>query len=249
MLVWHTAAFTHRGRVRTANEDNVAIEGRILTGDMAAPAMVTIGSDVCVLMIADGMGGHHHGAMASHALLDHLTGGIDRVATPSTCADAIQAANDHLYELMRANPHTAGMGATLVGAVLTSTQLLIFNAGDSRGYLQSGDHLIQLSQDDVPDARIDGSRPRVSHSVTQAIGGSTFHVPIKPHISVEPPLRPGETLLLCSDGLTDMVSDSIIQDVLRKATNIGAAVRSLAAHAFRAGAVDNISLVLAKRAA
>jgi PPM family protein phosphatase len=249
MLLWHVAAFTHRGRVRATNEDGIAIEGRLLLGDMVAPTTMTIASDICVLMIADGMGGHAHGAAASRAVLDRLIAGPERLASPATCADAICSANDHLYELMQAEPSKRGMGATLVGAVLTSTQLLVFNVGDSRGYLQSGDHLIQLSQDDGLDARIGRLRPRVSHVVTQAIGGSTFHVSIEPHISVEPPLGPRETLLLCSDGLTDMVPDSIIQEVLRKAADIGVAARSLAAHAFRAGAADNISLVLAKRAA
>jgi protein phosphatase len=209
MHVWHVAAFTHRGRVRGDNQDGVAIEGRILVGDMPAPTTTTI----------------------------------------LTCADAIRSANDYLYELMHADPSAVGMGTTLVGAALASTQLLIFNVGDSRGYLHSRDCLIQLSGDDVLDARIDRTGSRVCHAVTQAIGGSTFHVPVEPHISLEPPLLPGETLLLCSDGLTDMIPDSIIQDVLRAVTDIGIAARSLAAHAFRAGAADNISLMLAKRAA
>jgi PPM family protein phosphatase len=247
MSVWHTVAFTHCGRVRAANEDGVAIEGRILIGDMAAPTTLTVTKDICVLMIADGMGGHAHGAMASRALLERLIADIERLASPTTCAEAIQAANDHLYELMHADPKAIGMGATLVGATLTSTQLLIFNAGDSRGYLHSRDHLIQLSRDDVPDIRIDRSGRRLSHAVTQAVGGSTFHVPIEPHVSVEPPLLPGETLLLCSDGLTDMVPDQIIQDVIRQATDIESAARSLVAHAFRSGGTDNLSLVLAQR--
>jgi len=246
MLVWHAAAFTHRGRVRAANEDGVAIEDRILTEDMAAPTTLTIANDACVLMIADGMGGHDHGAVASRALLNHLIADVKRLASPATCTDAIRAANDHLYELMRANPRYIGMGATLIGAALTSTQLLIFNAGDSRAYLHSRDHLIQLSQDDVPNIRVDRAGRRLSHAVTQALGGSAFHVPIQPHVSVEPPLLPGETLLLCSDGLTDMVPDQIIRDVLRQATKIEAAARNLAAHAFRNGGADNLSLVLAE---
>jgi protein phosphatase len=216
---------------------------------MPAPTTTTIVKDTCVLMIADGMGGHARGAAASRAVLDHLIADAERLASPLTCADAIRSANDYLYELMHADPSAVGMGTTLVGAALASTQLLIFNVGDSRGYLHSRDCLIQLSGDDVLDARIDRTGSRVCHAVTQAIGGSTFHVPVEPHISLEPPLLPGETLLLCSDGLTDMIPDSIIQDVLRAVTDIGIAARSLAAHAFRAGAADNISLMLAKRAA
>jgi serine/threonine protein phosphatase PrpC len=247
-MVWHTAAFTHRGRVRKENQDGVAVDGRVLVGDMPAPTTTTVVKDTSVLMIADGLGGHARGAAASRAVLDLLVADADRLASPLTCADAIRSANDYLYELMHADPSAVGMGATLVGAALTSTRLLIFNVGDARAYLHSHGHLIQLSHDDVPG---DGMRswPRVCHAVTQAIGGSTFHVSIEPHISVEPPLLPAETLLLCTDGLTDMVSDSIIRDVLRKTTDIGAAARSLAAQAFRAGCTDNITLVLARRGA
>lgn len=246
MLTWDVVAFTHRGRVRAANEDGVAIEGRILVGDMAAPTTIAISKDVCALMIADGMGGHAHGALASRAVLDRLVVHSDRLASQPTCASAIWDAHDHLYELMQTDPAAIGMGATLVGAVLTSTQLLIFNVGDSRAYLHSHDHLVQLSHDDVPDTGVSQAGHRTSHAVTQAIGGSAFHVPIEPHINIDPALMPGETLLLCSDGLTDMVADDRIHDVLSHSVDLMTAARSLAAHTFRAGGRDNLSLVLAR---
>jgi PPM family protein phosphatase len=247
MFVWHAAAFTHRGRVRAANEDGIAINGRVLVGDMLAPGLMTIAKHASVLMIADGMGGHACGAAASRAVLDHLIANGEQLTSMQTCADAIRAANEHLYELMEADPTALGMGSTLVGAALTSAQLLIFNVGDSRAYLHSNDFLIQLSCDDVPHVALDQSASRTSHSITQAIGGSPFHVSIEPHVGLEPPLLPGETLLLCTDGVTDMVPNSIIQDVLSRAPDVGAAARVIAAHAFRAGAVDNLSLVLARR--
>jgi serine/threonine protein phosphatase PrpC len=246
MPAWHTAAFTHRGRIRAANEDGVALDGQILVGDMAAPISMTIAKDSCGLMIADGMGGHTNGTVASRAVLDHLIADTERLASSATCADAIRAANDHLYELMQSDPTAIGMGATLVGAALTSTQLLVFNVGDSRTYLHSHDHLIQLSRDDAPDIGVDEPARRLSHAITQAIGGATFHVSIEPHVSVEPPLLPGETLLLCSDGLTDMMADETINHVLRQNDGLESVARSLVAQAFRAGGNDNISLVLAR---
>ena len=72
MLGWYIAAFTHRGRVRPNNQDGIAIEDRVLVGDMPAPTTTTIVKDTCVLMIADGMGGHARGAAASRAVLDLL---------------------------------------------------------------------------------------------------------------------------------------------------------------------------------
>jgi PPM family protein phosphatase len=246
MPIWHTAAFTHRGRIRAANEDSVALDGQLLVGDIAAPIAMTIAKESCGLMIADGMGGHTHGAVASRAVLDHLIADTERLASPATCADAIRAANDHLHELMQSDPTAIGMGTTLVGAALTSAQLLVFNVGDSRAYLHSHDHLIQLSRDDVPDGGADEPGHRLSHAITQAIGGAAFHVAIELHVSVEPPLLPGETLLLCSDGLTDMMADETIDHALGQNHGLESVARSLVAQAFRAGGNDNISLVLAR---
>ena len=81
---WTIAAFTHRGRVRPDNQDAVAIGNRILTGDMDAPIVTVVLNTCRLLMIADGMGGHTHGAMASRALLDHLITDVDRLAAQTT---------------------------------------------------------------------------------------------------------------------------------------------------------------------
>src|SRR4051812_31768044 len=100
MTVWTIAGFTHHGRVRQGNEDAVAIDHHILTGDMDAPIVMTSPNDCCLLMIADGMGGHAHGALASRAVLDYLVAAIDRLSNSASCAEAIEEANRHLYELM-----------------------------------------------------------------------------------------------------------------------------------------------------
>lgn len=89
---WSIAAFTHRGRVRPQNEDAVAIGTHILTSDMDAPLVMTAPNDRCLLMIADGMGGHAHGAMASRAVLDYLVAAIDRLSNPASCVEVIEEA-------------------------------------------------------------------------------------------------------------------------------------------------------------
>ena len=99
MRTWNIAVFTHRGRVRPANEDAIAVHTRVLTGDMNAPIAITAPGDGCLLMVADGMGGHAQGAMASRAVLDHLVAAADRVSKPGSCAEAIEGANRHLYAL------------------------------------------------------------------------------------------------------------------------------------------------------
>jgi protein phosphatase len=245
MTGWTIAAFTHRGRVRRANEDAISIGTHVLTGDMNSPVVMTAPGDGCLLMVADGMGGHAQGAMASRAVLDYLTAAADRISNPETCAVAIEAANQHLYTLMEQQEAALGMGTTLVGTFLTPTALLTFNIGDSRCYLFSAGRVIQLSHDDVADEGINYSGHRRSHAITQALGGSSFPVTIEPHIKVDAPLRAKEALLLCSDGLTDMVSDQATAKVLDTNDPVQS-LRKLVAMAFAVGARDNISLIVAR---
>lgn len=246
MTRWTIVGFTNRGRVRPHNEDAIAIDNHVLTGDMDAPLAITAPNDCCLMMIADGMGGHAHGAMASRAVLDYLVAAIDRLSNPASCVEAIEEANYHLYELMQEHEEALGMGSTLVGAVLTASQLLTFNIGDSRCYLLSGDQLVQLSQDDAPEGESSHFGPRRTHALTQALGGSSFPMAVEPHISVDPPLSPGETLLLCSDGISDMVPHQAISSILGAAHDPLRAARRLAAKAFSAGGRDNVSLIVAR---
>lgn len=245
MTGWTIAAFTHRGRVRAANEDALSIGPRVLTGDMNTPVVMTAPDDGCLLMVADGMGGHAQGAMASRAVLDHLIAAADRISDPETCAETIEGANQHLYTLMGQQEAALGMGTTLVGAFLTPKALLTFNIGDSRCYLFSAGRLVRLSHDDVADEGISRSGRRRSHAITQALGGSSFPIAVEPHINIDAPLGAKETLLLCSDGLTDMVDDNEIGHVLNAANEPIRSVRDLAGKAFSAGARDNISVIVA----
>jgi protein phosphatase len=247
MIGWTIAGFTNRGRVHPGNEDAIAIDDRILTGDMGAPVVMTSPNDCCLLMIADGMGGHAHGAMASRAVLDYLVAAVDPLSNPAACAEVIEKANQHLYELMHEHPETLGMGTTLEGAVLSTDRMVTFGIGDSRCYLFSAGQLVQLSNDDVPEGENNPFGPRRSHALTQALGGSSFLVRTEPHITVDAPLTPGEVLLLCSDGLTDMVPGHAIAETLRTGREPGRSVRKLVAKAFSAGAHDNVSLIVACR--
>src|SRR5258708_33555915 len=147
---------------------------------------------------------------------------------------------------MHQSEAAVGMGSTLVGAFLTPTALHTFNVGDSRCYLFSAGRLIQLSHDDVADEGNNRSGHRRSHVITQALGGSPFPIAIEPHINIDAPLGPDETLLLCSDGLSDMVNDHSIAHALSAANDPIRAVRDLAGKAFNAGGRDNISLIVAR---
>jgi serine/threonine protein phosphatase PrpC len=235
--------------VRPANEDAIALDTRVLTGDMSSPVVMTTPGDGCLLMVADGMGGHVQGAMASRAVLDYLVAAADRISNPGSCATAIEDANRHLYALMEQHEAPLGMGTTLVRAFLTSTALVTFNVGDSSCYLFSAGRLMQLSEDDIADGEKTRSGHRRSHGITQAPGGSPLHVAIEPHINVDAPLKSEEVLLLCTDGLTDMIADHGIAFAMSANNDPIRAVRNLAGKAFAAGARDNVSLIVARRSA
>jgi protein phosphatase len=161
--------------VRPDNQDAVAIGNRILTGDMDAPTVTVVLNTCRLLMIADGMGGHTHGAMASRALLDHLITDVDRLAAQTT-DEAIREANNYLYGLMQSQRDASGI--YLGRRFLTPLRLLNFNVGDSRAYLFTRGHLVQLSHDDVIDVGANPSGHRTSRAITQALGGSEYPVPI-----------------------------------------------------------------------
>lgn len=246
MTTWEAAAVTHRGNVRTINEDAVAIDGQILSGAQPASTLFSLSSPPHVVMVADGLGGHSHGATASQAALRYLTARLEQLATPRQCADAILAANDHLYDLMRQSPAMTGMGTTLAGAALTSAALLTVNVGDSRVYLHRPQTLFQVSEDDISDIGIGASHARSSHVITQALGGASVRTSISPHLQTGPPLAASETLLVCSDGLTDMVPDAIICAALDRGVALTATADALLNAALRAGGRDNVSVILVR---
>ena len=244
----HAAAVTHPGFVRVRNEDAVAFDGRLLVGEMKAPLAATLTPQRSVLMVADGMGGHVGGDLASRTALKAL------LATSVDCrdvvcwAEAVQQANDALYDLMEEQPSLRALGTTVVGAILSPEALVHFNVGDSRAYHYNGDELVRLSEDDVPLGTI-GSRPgRLNHQITQCLGGQRARTRVAPHIGRIPSLRGGETLLLCSDGLTDMVAEAEIEKALQAAAEPAKCVTDLLEIALAGGGDDNISIIVATAA-
>jgi protein phosphatase len=243
-MSWQAVALTHRGMVRPANEDAIAIDGNIISGERPTAARFDLNLDQHRLMIADGMGGHVNGALASTSALNFLASQpVDQFAESKICAATIRSANDHIYDLMQATPDATGMGTTIVGVALTSNGLLVFNVGDSRSYLHVQGSLIQLSVDDVPSVAIGASHRRTAHAITQALGGANRRTPINPRISEMPSLTRQEIVLLCSDGVTDMVEDSAICNVFDQHSDLYTAVTELNRLAMRGGGRDNISII------
>ena len=230
---------THLGRIRKANEDGCLVgdwrsEGAVVSWRGSLPA------DRRWAVVADGMGGHDAGDVASRTALDTIAEHIGAVSNRSEIQQLLDRANDSVFEAMFDGIGKPAMGTTVVGAVLSGEDAIVFNLGDSRAYLMGRDGLVQLSVDDTLGVA-DGRPGERSHGLTQCLGGTTTRRPIWPHIK-RVPLASADVLLFCSDGLTDMLEDNEIGGVLaRHPTN---PAEELAAAALAAGGRDNVTVVV-----
>src|SRR5438477_176206 len=229
-------AFTHRGRVRPGNEDTIAVGDWLSPPEMAAPREFHHAlSTPLVCAVADGMGGHQAGEVASRYTAEWLAEARERLTDARRATATLQTINAGLYRAMAEDEDLRGMGTTLVGLVLRP-RLIWFNVGDSRLYCYRNGRLAQMSIDDTP------AGPR-SGLLTQTLGGVPlpFASNIEPHVG-EDDLTAPVRFLLCSDGLTDMIEDAQIAECLKLPH--AAAVAQLFDLAMHAGGMDNVSIVL-----
>lgn len=242
------AAFTHTGLVRSRNEDAILVGSWWSQGDLRLPWMteVDLGPPL-VCAVADGLGGHRGGDIASRLAVEILGQYQTELGKGET---AIRAAILTLHQrvLSSAEPSRgySAPGTTLAGLVLQGERGWVFNIGDSRVYRWRDGFLTQLSFDDVPNPEYGASgERRTSHQISQSLG--VYEDPPEPHLR-EIGFTDGDLFLLCSDGLTDMLDlDSLESRLSEEATQDPAvAVASLAEAALSAGGADNLSIILVR---
>ena len=234
-LLAQISAFTHRGRVRAQNEDTIVAGDWVSPPEMDAPRVFRQPlSAPLVCAVADGMGGHSAGEVASRTAAQALAAAARELTSLERVRACLQQIDDGLNRMMAKNAGLAGMGTTIVGLVLADP-LIWFNIGDSRLYRLSDGGLVQMSVDDTPVG------PRTG-LITQSLGGGLLEAPV-PHVG-EIPLTPSARFLLCSDGLTDMLDDDDIAACLMLADTD--AVLELFDLAMRAGGIDNLSIVVGR---
>ncbi|WEJ57477.1 protein phosphatase 2C domain-containing protein [Devosia sp. FJ2-5-3] len=235
--MWRIASATSTGSVRDTNEDRISICGR-RTVEGPAIGLESKAPNQYVL-IADGMGGHAKGEVASHMALTKLEALHRQLLTEDGVAVALRAANRAIYEAAMANGEFLGMGTTIVGVAIEQRRCRWFNVGDSRAYLSRDRNLTQISKDHVPAVLAGGRR---DHSITQSLGGGRFFTEILPSQG-EFEVQEGDRILLCTDGLTDVVGDVEIERILGR-DDPAPTLERLIARCFELGAPDNISLAL-----
>jgi serine/threonine protein phosphatase PrpC len=233
---------TDTGLVRTLNEDSVAW---VTPHD--DDAATNRGS---LALVADGMGGHAAGEVASALAADvvrRLYYGLDG-PIPQVLANAFAAANRAIIEYAQEHPECRGMGTTCTVLAFRDSQAWLAHIGDSRAYLLRDRHLIQLSEDQTLVAKLvsEGTitQQEADHSpmhnvILQALGTTSN---IKPMIGAKGlPLQSGDVLILCSDGVSNMVPDGKIAEVASRLPP-QEACDALIEAALAAGGHDNASL-------
>ncbi len=216
---------TDTGRMRAGNEDSFAL----LT-------------DRRLFLVADGMGGHRAGEVASRLAIETVAEQTDRqsiaaladdpLAVEHFLARAFRAANKAVAAEAARDTTRRGMGTTLLAALILGDHLHTAHLGDSRCYLMTNGQLQQLTTDhnDAPDF------PNV---LTRAVGiGAADDPEYHRH-----PLNPGDRILLCTDGLWNMVGDAAIADMLAAAATPDTACEHLVRAANEAGGRDNITVI------
>lgn len=233
-------ALTDIGKVRKINQD------------AEFSSIEPVGELPNLFLVADGMGGHQAGDFASRYLAEHLPESIEASEQTEPVAilrDGIEKTNDALFRLACQKEELAGMGTTLVAATIQKDTLYVANVGDSRLYVikRSGIHQITRDHSYVEAMVSMGQMSRGSQEyenkkniITRAVGIG-YHV--EPDF-FEIPIEPGDYILLCSDGLTNMVDNSAIYRLVLLPGTLHMKARALAALANQNGGKDNIAVIL-----
>ena len=230
---------TDSGKVRERNEDSVVV----LSNDSGEYLMV----------VADGMGGHKDGEVASSIAITHIATRFKEISSVGNKEDAInwiqgvvKEANALIYKYVSLHPESTGMGTTMVLAVLTPSFLLLGNIGDSSGYVIKNNKLHKITVDHTlvnllvrsGELTEEAAKNHPKKNVLmKALGASTdVEMDI---FNVELGIQ---GILLCSDGLTNMLDDEQIMKVLRENMSIEEQLRKLVFKANNRGGSDNISI-------
>ncbi|MGW4893225.1 PP2C family protein-serine/threonine phosphatase [Kitasatospora sp. NPDC004240] len=243
------SALSHEGLIREHNEDSLTV------GPWTLCATVTTNPQTllfplgppCVVAVADGLGGHPGGEVASALVACRLAADGPSLDGEETVREELRDCNRAVYAAAAGEPELAAMGTTVAGVLLLPERAVVFNVGDSRVYRIGGEGLTRVSVDDSPPP---APGARTTSVVTQTLGGSLGLTYVEPHVN-EAPLAAGDRYLVCSDGLTDPVTEEELHQVLVHSLDEaeradGRAAFELWKAAIEAGGPDNITLALVR---
>ena len=236
-------ALCQKGLVRENNEDALAVGGKILRDDAATVTVELQKKGFFYLLVADGMGGHENGEEASEYTLKTIKELFSqRLMSADTFAEDLNYATRNISFSLNCAAAERGqrlpMGCTLTGLIWFYGHAWLVNAGDSRTYRYCGGLLRQLTTDET-ERGMTGNPDAEKYLLNCIGGGLDGSLAIE---NMDGKLLTDDVILICSDGLTDMLSDDQIEETI---TN-GATADDLYRMACEAGGIDNVSIILAR---
>ncbi len=239
-----TFYYTDPGKVRSHNEDSVAI--------------ISNDKNEYILTVADGMGGHKAGEVASAIATDHIKESFRALETIGTKEQAIdwlrlivKEINDKIFEYAKKNPESKGLGTTLVIAVKTDDYILYGNIGDSSGFVIKNNTLHKVTKDHTYVNMLLKSGQLTEESAKNHPGKNLLTRALGANNPIEIDIFDVDTsvkgLFLCSDGLTNMVTPEQIEKIICSDLPIEEAVVKLIKKANLRGGTDNISVAYLKK--
>jgi len=249
---YHLGSISDTGKMRRNNEDGILVLETISSFESKTRSAI-----LCA--VADGVGGSEKGEVASKLTLET----VGRQVTGSVLSDpnqdradilesAIKGANEMVLRYAKQHPESVDMASTIVTAFIDGNKAIIAHVGDSRAYLVTKENIRRLTKDHsqvqeyVDAGRITTEEAKTypgRNVITRAIGVSSE---LEVDMSRDVAISPGDTLLLCSDGLWDLVSDEEIRDVLNSTIEPQDACKELVAMANERGGKDNISVIVVR---
>ena len=221
---------TDVGNVREQNEDSLIVKPPLY-------------------VVADGMGGHAAGEIASEIAVNVIEQHAPDHPDAEALGHAVEEANRAIINAALAGEGREGMGTTCTAAILEKDRLVIAQVGDSRAYLLHNGRLMQLTRDHslmadmIETGQISPSEARVHPNrsvITRALGSDPTTVPDLYEINVQT----GDRLLLCSDGLTGMITDSEIESIMNRLTDAQLCAAQLVNTAIASGGMDNVTVIV-----
>jgi protein phosphatase len=225
------AGRTDVGRQRTANEDSLAVRPPLFA-------------------VADGMGGAKAGEVASAVAVEAVEHARESgEPAEAQLADIVRAANRRIYDLAVADESRRGMGTTLTLAKVHGDEVSLAHVGDSRAYRMREGELQQLTRDHSLVAELERSGQITAEAAEHHPQRSIITRALGPEPDVEVDTytlagREGDVFLICSDGLTSMISDDEVTSILRSAASLDGAAEALVRAANQSGGKDNITVIL-----
>lgn len=241
MVILDVSAASWTGRVRSQNEDMVLVDNQFIREDTYQTQIVLGREDRMMIAVADGMGGHNRGDIASNDTLRNLHYFFYDIPSclnvndfNEAMAGWLESINNYIASKGRADEQYKGMGTTLVGLAYYNNDFYSLNCGDSRLYRFRNHQLVQLTTDHSL-SNLVGDEKR-TNVITNCIGGGSKSSFID-MVTMTNDIMSDDVYLLCTDGLTDMLSDKAISELLEGKADAD----TLCSAAIEAGGIDNVS--------